>query len=74
MPKRRRKIGVILLDLEQILLELVDHGMQWGDIIFQIYGYLMIHCPGAREEYTDGTHPELSYGPTKNVPKEDSIK
>lgn len=67
MPKRRRKIGDILLDLEVILLELVDHGMQWGDIIFQIFGYLMVHCPGAREEYDDGTHPELTYGPREEL-------
>lgn len=71
MPKKRRKIGDILLDLEKILLELVDHGMQWGDIIFQIYGYLMVHAPGAREEYHDGTNPELTYGPRKE-PKHES--
>lgn len=69
MPKRR-KIGAILLDLETILLELVDHGMQWGDIIFQIYGYLMVHALGAREEYLDGTHPELTYGPRKKAKDE----
>jgi hypothetical protein len=65
MSKKRRKIGAIFLDLEKILLELVDHGMQWGDILFQVYGYLMVHAPGAREEYKDGTNPELTYGPRK---------
>lgn len=66
MPKPKlRKMGDILLDLEKILLELVDHGLQWGDIIFQIYGYLMVHAKGAREEYMDGTNPELTYGPRK---------
>lgn len=66
MPKHR-KIGDILLDLEKLLLELVDHGMQWGDILFVVYGYLMVHAKGARETYMDGTHPELNYGPRKKA-------
>ena len=69
MAKQRRQMGEILLDLEEILLEMVDHGHQWGDIIFQVYGYLMIHAPGAREEYTEGGHPELYYGHKKFKPK-----
>lgn len=63
MNKRSRKMGTILMDLESIIMELVDHGLQWGDILFQIYGYLMVHAPGAREEYIDGGHPEFYYGP-----------
>lgn len=65
---KRRKMGDILLDLEKILLEMVDHGLQWGDILFQVYGYLMIHAPKAREEYVDGGHPELYYGPKREDP------
>lgn len=71
MSKRKRLMGDILLDLEAILLEMVDHGLQWGDIIFQIYGYLMIHCPGAREKYTKGGHPVLYYGPDESKSNEE---
>lgn len=63
---KRRKMGAILLDLETILLELVDHGLQWGDILFQVYGYLMVHSPDSREEYTDGGYPEFYYGPNRD--------
>lgn len=65
-PSPRRKMGDILLDLEKILLEMVDHGLQWGDILFQVYGYLMVHSPGSQEEYTKGGHPEFYYGPKRD--------
>ena len=60
-------MGKTLLDLETLLLEMaVDHDLQFGDILNLVYGYLEVHCPHAREEYTDGSgHPEFYYGPSK---------
>ena len=40
--------------------------MQWSDILALVYGYLMSHCPGGREVYKDGTHPEYYYGPKED--------
>lgn len=58
-----RPVGEILLDIEPLILELVeDHDLQWGDVINLIYGYLVVHCPGAREEYEDGSSPIFYYG------------
>lgn len=70
MSKRKvRPLGQILFDLEDVLLEMVDHDLQWGDILGLVYGYLMVHAPDAREEYTDqgvdGKHPEYYYGPRR---------
>ncbi len=63
--RRLRPIGDILLDLEPLLIELVgDHGCQWGDVLSLVHGYLEVHAPEAREEYSeDGTHPKFYYGP-----------
>jgi hypothetical protein len=60
---KRRKVGNILLDIEPLLEELIeDHDLQWYDILFLIYGWLMMHMPGAREKYKDGTTPVFYYG------------
>ena len=62
MPKRR-KVGDIFLELEQLFDELIDdHGFQWGDILWWAFGHLKIHRPDAREEYVSGGHPEFKYG------------
>lgn len=37
MAKQRRQMGEILLDLEEILLEMVDHGLQWGVTLYFKY-------------------------------------
>lgn len=63
---KKPKVENTLMDLEKVMLEMVDHGMQWGDILFSVYGYLMIHCPGAREEYDEGGNPEFYYGPRRD--------
>ena len=64
---KRRKLGDILLDLEKILDEMVDsHELQFGDILFLVFGHLLIHRPDAREVYLDNSHPELYYGPKEN--------
>lgn len=59
-----RPIGEITSDLEPLILELVEgHDLQWGEILSLMHGYLQVHCPGAREEYDEGGHPEFYYGP-----------
>jgi hypothetical protein len=58
-----RKIGNVLLDLEPLLDEMVDAGLQTGDILALVKAHLDIHRPDAQEEYEDGTHPEYYYGP-----------
>jgi hypothetical protein len=63
---KNRPAGDILLDLEKILGELIDsHDYQWYDVLFAVYGWLMVHRPDAQEEYDDGTHPEFFYGPKR---------
>lgn len=58
-----RKMGDITFDLEEIIQELVyKHDLQWGEILSLVHGYLMVHCPDAREEYEDGSHPKYYYG------------
>jgi hypothetical protein len=61
--KKLRKLGIVLLDIEPLLLELVDHELQHGDILNLVRGYLEVHAPEAREEYVEGGHPEFYYGP-----------
>ncbi len=65
--KKLRPAGEVLLDLEPLVLELVcDHDLQWGDVLHLVYGYLQVHCPGAREQYDEGGTPEFFYGPEGN--------
>lgn len=62
-----RKVGQILLDLEELMEELVyDHELQTGDILNLVYGYLEIHCPDAFEQYEDGGQPVFYYGPEED--------
>lgn len=62
-----RPLGQTLLDLEVLILEMtVDHDMQWGDVLNIVRGYMEVHCPHAREEYTEGGHPEFYYGPRRS--------
>lgn len=58
-------MGDLLLELEDVLLELSKHGLQWGDVFGLVYTYLMVHLLSDREEYEDGTHPEFYYGPRR---------
>jgi hypothetical protein len=63
---KKRTLGAILLDLENILDELVVHQeCQWADILNLVFGHLTVHRPDAQEEYADGSHPEFYYGPKK---------
>lgn len=63
--KKLRKVGDILQDMEPLLLELVDHELQWGEILALTHSYLMIHAPGMQEEYEDNTNPVYYYGVKK---------
>lgn len=64
-----RKLGDITLDLEPLLSEMaVDHEMQIGEIMAVIHAHLIIHHPGAREEYDAGGHPIYYYGCSEFAP------
>ncbi len=53
-------------EVEDILTEMVDdHDLQWGDILNLIYGYMVVHLPGAQEEYEEGGSPKFYYGEQK---------
>lgn len=59
----KRKLGDILLDLEDILDEMyLDHDMQVGDVMALVYANSVIHYPDSIEEYNDGTNPTFKYG------------
>ena len=63
-----RPMGDILLDLEELINEMTDdHDLQWGDVLNLMYGYLLVHRPDAREEYTEGGHPKFYYGPEEGI-------
>ena len=61
-----RKIGNVLLDLEPLLDEMVDQGLQLGDILALIKAHIEIHQPSAVEQYEDGTEPRYFYGHIDN--------
>jgi len=64
-----RQVGDITLDMEPLLLEMAEQGLQWGEILSLIHAYLMIHCPDSQEVYTaDGSSPIFYYGPKKMLP------
>jgi len=70
--KKIRKLGDILLDLEEVLDEMVDsHDLQWGDILSLIHGHLVSHRPDAQEEYLDKTSPVYYYGPDKTLDEDE---
>lgn len=61
-----RPMGKILLDMELLLEEMVDgHDLQRGDILALVDVWIQAHRPGAIEEYEDGTHPVMKYGPVE---------
>lgn len=58
-----RCLGDILLELEPLLDEMIiDHGLQWGDVMGLVRAHLEIHLPCGKEEYEDGTSPMFYYG------------
>lgn len=70
MAKKKETMGDILLEHEVVLLKMVNQGLQWGDILNLTRGYLEVHAPGAREEYTSGGNPVFYYGPESNLKKD----
>lgn len=65
-----RRLGDITGDMEPLILEMVDeHDMQWGEVLSLVHGYLQVHCPGAREEYTDGGFPIFQYNAEGRRPR-----
>lgn len=62
---KNRKIGDILLDLEEIIDEMDEAGLQLGDVLALVKSHIEIHNPSMVEEYTDGTRPIYYYGPEK---------
>ena len=61
--KKHRKTGDVLLDIEPLIDELVDQGLQLGDILALVRSHIEIHRPDAIEIYLDGSSPEYKYGP-----------
>lgn len=60
---KRESVGEILLQIEVLVNKLFDqHGFQWGDWLWNQFGWLRIHRPGDREEYVEGGHPVFFYG------------
>lgn len=65
--KKLRRIGDILLDLEDVLTEMIDgHDLQHGDVYALVRAYLEIHHPLNKEEFVDGDEIEFYYGPRRN--------
>jgi hypothetical protein len=61
--KKVRPLGDVTTDLEPFLLEMAyDHDLQHGEILNILRGYLEIHAPDQKEQYTDGTEPIFYYG------------
>lgn len=62
---KRRTLGDILIEMEPLMNEVMDQGLQWSDFLALMHAWLMVHRPGDREEYTDGGHPIFYYGSRK---------
>jgi len=56
------KFGELMLELEVVLDKMIDqHDVQFGDILYAVYGHLLIHRPDAREQYVAGGNPYFKY-------------
>lgn len=61
--KKLRPLGEILLDLEPLLFELVDHDLQRGDILSLVEVWITTHAPSTIEVYNeDNSSPIFYYG------------
>lgn len=64
MKKKIRPMGQITQDMELLLEELVDdHDLQVAEILYQNWSWLVIHRPGAVEEYIEDGGSPIFYGP-----------
>ncbi len=60
---KKESVGEILLQIEVLVNKLFDqHGFQWGDWLWNQFGWLKIHRPFDREKYKGGGHPAFGYG------------
>lgn len=72
MKHKIRPLGHITDDLEHLLQEMaLDHELQMGEILNLVRGYIEIHLPDSRENYTDGSHPVFYYGHIDYLKKEE---
>ena len=66
-----RPYGEITEDLEQLMLEMADHGMQMHEVIGHIWFWAMTHCPDMIEKYLDGTSPLPYIAIAQSIREED---
>lgn len=60
MAKKIRPMGHITMDMEPLLFEMsIDHDLQHGEVLAEVYSWLKIHVPGQAEEYDEGGKPDL---------------
>jgi len=63
-----RPMGDVLLDMEPLMDEFCDAGLQWGDVLALVHAYLMVHRPDAKEKYLDdSSSPVFYYGPKEGL-------
>ena len=63
--KQLRPLGDILLDMEPLWFEMVEHGLQKGDILALTNVWADVHTD-CGEKYTNGSpSPIMYYGPLK---------
>ena len=62
MSNQIRPMVEVLLQMECLLDEMVlDHGLQWGDVLALIHSHLQIHLPSGQEKFEDDSSPTYTY-------------
>jgi len=62
------KAGDLMHEVEALVAKFVEeHDMQRGEILALIDSYIVLHYPGAIEEYEDGSSPIYFYGPPESM-------
>lgn len=65
----KENVGELLLQIEKRVTKLLDiHGFQWGDWLYNQWGWLKIHRKDP-ERYLDGSTPIFYYGPAPDKEK-----
>lgn len=61
-----KPMGDVMHSLEKVLDQMVlQHDLQWYEVLSLVHGHLSTHYPEAQETYEDGTNPVFFYGPKK---------
>jgi hypothetical protein len=61
-------LGDIMHELEDVISKMIEqHDLQHGEVLSLVNGYLDVHYPDSKEEYTAGGHPVFYYGPKKGL-------